>query len=723
MSPDIENIRPEVDIFADLARLASNPGYAHAIAAICFRDNVIPIKDEIDSADIVRQFSYERLLRTEISTLVGLMAKTSIDLRIPEPHKVQEMLDRTDQLMQELHQSMKEPAHNFFRQAITGKTLGNPLTEGVFLKEAIFYGGESAYLFQYRDLAVPKYSSDNEWLVANKGFTINDARAIVASIFDLQNEKLTITLKGLRNMPAQQWTMLPAFMFSTEEIVTKSGVSIDTVRAIIDAFILPNHEKNSGFQTVSDFNVTNALPLLPVRESIYVCFKGYTIAESLYESPFYWMLEDRSYIATADKHRGEFTEDYCAERLIDVFGRNRVLKNVSIYRGKDIVAEIDVLVLFADRAIIVQEKSKRLTIEARKGTDKQLRDDFKRSIQAAYDQGLSCAKFLSNSSMHLTADDGSPITVKAPLTEIYIFCVLCEHYPALSFQARQFLKIETTNTIKPPFVMDVFTLDVVAEMLNTPLHFLSYINRRVGYADRVMSSHELTILSYHLKKNLWIDPEYDMFQLHDDISADLDAALLSRREGLPGPHTPDGILTRTAKSSVGRLIKKIEYMEEAGSINLGFMLLTLNEETINQLSAGIDAICRKSMKDGKHHDVTIGVGGGETGITVHSNFETDKRAREKLAWHCEKRKYAQRAKTWYGLCLHPGGGAIRFGISFDFTWTQSDEMDKVVADLPKGGKNLNLKTHARSGSRKIGRNDPCPCGSGKKYKKCCLKRD
>jgi len=23
------------------------------------------------------------------------------------------------------------------------------------------------------------------------------------------------------------------------------------------------------------------------------------------------------------------------------------------------------------------------------------------------------------------------------------------------------------------------------------------------------------------------------------------------------------------------------------------------------------------------------------------------------------------------------------------------------------------------GSEKIGRNDPCPCGSGKKYKKCC----
>jgi uncharacterized protein YecA (UPF0149 family) len=27
--------------------------------------------------------------------------------------------------------------------------------------------------------------------------------------------------------------------------------------------------------------------------------------------------------------------------------------------------------------------------------------------------------------------------------------------------------------------------------------------------------------------------------------------------------------------------------------------------------------------------------------------------------------------------------------------------------------------HEPSGRPKIGRNDPCPCGSGKKFKKCC----
>ncbi len=28
-----------------------------------------------------------------------------------------------------------------------------------------------------------------------------------------------------------------------------------------------------------------------------------------------------------------------------------------------------------------------------------------------------------------------------------------------------------------------------------------------------------------------------------------------------------------------------------------------------------------------------------------------------------------------------------------------------------------------AGSSKIGRNAPCPCGSGKKYKKCCMQKD
>jgi uncharacterized protein YecA (UPF0149 family) len=31
-----------------------------------------------------------------------------------------------------------------------------------------------------------------------------------------------------------------------------------------------------------------------------------------------------------------------------------------------------------------------------------------------------------------------------------------------------------------------------------------------------------------------------------------------------------------------------------------------------------------------------------------------------------------------------------------------------------------VRSEDAADSRQTGRNDPCPCGSGKKYKRCCL---
>jgi hypothetical protein len=39
---------------------------------------------------------------------------------------------------------------------------------------------------------------------------------------------------------------------------------------------------------------------------------------------------------------------------------------------------------------------------------------------------------------------------------------------------------------------------------------------------------------------------------------------------------------------------------------------------------------------------------------------------------------------------------------------------------PQCGDHHEMLTPFRRESPKVGRNDPCPCGSGKKHKKCCL---
>jgi preprotein translocase subunit SecA len=40
-----------------------------------------------------------------------------------------------------------------------------------------------------------------------------------------------------------------------------------------------------------------------------------------------------------------------------------------------------------------------------------------------------------------------------------------------------------------------------------------------------------------------------------------------------------------------------------------------------------------------------------------------------------------------------------------------------------GGDGTRSKTVVKTKAQKVGRNDPCPCGSGKKYKKCCGSED
>lgn len=407
------------------------------------------------------------------------------------------------------------------------------------MREAIFYGGESAYTFQYRDFAPQKYAADAGWLRATKGFTISDARDVTYAIARLQEQKLMATVARMRRLSPGQWSILPGYTLNVSEVASECRLPETTIEAVLNAFAVAPGERNEAFRAVDDFNVANATPLLRVNDD-FVLFQSYSLAEALYESPFYWMV-DKPYAEEALRNRGRFAEAFCRERLELVFGKEGVHINVDIVESKARkVGEIDALLLFGDRAVVVQAKSKRLTLESRKGNDGRIREDFKKGIQDAYDQGLICAQRLNDPKVTLVGPDRKSIVVHGGLKEIYILCVVSDHYPSLHFQARQFLRYEETDIIRSPLVLDVFTLDAMTEMLPSPLRFLSYVNRRTGYSERLIANHETVILSYHLRHNLWIEKDVGLLMLSDDLSADLDVAMAARRDGIEAPRDCTG---------------------------------------------------------------------------------------------------------------------------------------------------------------------------------------
>ena len=104
MKPEARN---ELEIFKDLEELCTSPGYAHVIAYFCYRDNTIRYVGEISVEDRLQQFSGNRLIRSEISTLIGLMYKKEIILSIPEPDIFQKYIDQTESLLEEIHNAMR----------------------------------------------------------------------------------------------------------------------------------------------------------------------------------------------------------------------------------------------------------------------------------------------------------------------------------------------------------------------------------------------------------------------------------------------------------------------------------------------------------------------------------------------------------------------------------------------------------------------------------------
>lgn len=704
--------RAESEVFAELAALSTSPGYVHALAFICHKDNFITYEKEMKAADMQSLFTHNRLIRTEITTLIGLMVQKEIDWQLPEPTTMQKHIDRTYGLMNELHAAI---GASLFRSATA---IGDPSTprDSIF-REPIFYGGESAYSFQYRDFSVEKYGHDEAWLNSKKGFSIHAAAAVVRAIGEIQNTKVLATHRAMHKASPSDWTILPGFCLSPEEIERVSGVSLTEVKAVLNAFTL--QDRNPHFGDASAFNSVGASPLIPLPDGQVLLLQYYSIVEALYESPFYWMAADDTYKAIAFKHRGEFTESFVVSRLTKVFGTTNVLRNVDLLRGKDKAGEIDVLVIFGDCLIVVQAKSKRLTVEARKGNDGQIKADFQKAITDSYEQGLLSARHILAGDCILRAPQGSEVKLPWKPKEVFILNVISDHYPALSFQARQFLKYEVSEDIRPPFIMDIFLLDAMTEMLETPLRLLSYINQRAMHAEKLVIQHELVALSFHLKENLWFSDEHALIHLGDDISLDLDLAMTVRREGIPGKRTPDGILTRFAGTAFERLIRQIEQNGDPATIELGFLLLTLGEDTCRHIDYGIKEVIRRAKADGAIHDFTVTIDEAQEGICIHCNPGETDAAAKKLAAHCHLRKYTLKARKWFGLCLSTDE-SIRMGIVIDYPWHQSDEMDAQTVGMQRRPGIALKGSSAVRGKSKIGRNDPCPCGSGLKFKKCHL---
>jgi hypothetical protein len=275
----------------------------------------------------------------------------------------------------------------------------------------------------------------------------------------------------------------------------------------------------------------------------------------------------------------------------------------------------------------------------------------------------------------LVLDDKSTLELPARIVEIFPFCVVADHYPSLSFQTRSMLRPETTDVIREPFVTDVFLLDAMTEMLRTPLRLLAYVRQRAALFARISAGHELTVLSYHLSRNLALPTGFDFIGLEDNIGADLDAAMMVRRMGVRGPDTPPGILTRFRGRPFENLVGALEHAGDPAALELGFALLSMGSSTAQTVDEFLGDLATRAQRQGGLYNFSLG--DEQRGLTIQVGDENDVIGSRRLEIESVLNKYERHAARWLGAWIDRAG-TLRAVAVFDGPWVASEQLEEAV---------------------------------------------
>ena len=705
--------------FAELEELCSQEGFIHAYSYLCLRDCTFGFHGGLKTEDLSHYTSPERLIKTELSTLHGLILKAGYDTTEISSEKLTQYIESAEQILKGIHDAIKESGMRDFTHDKIPTSMESFFSKKDVVREFIFYSAEQAFDFQFATLAVERYKDDAEWLQKNIGFDLEEAYGIYRAINKIANENIQHVTSRDDLLSDEK----PHFQFheiNVDNLSRISKQSKEKVIAFLTMFSTRSEDGNASFTSIDDFNIVNAKPIVCVNNKYYL-FQLTVLAQSMYESPIFWMRNDKTYCKFADEHRGNFTEDFTYKKLVSVFGKENVYVNIDIFKNSsEKIGEVDILVKYGSKYLVVQAKSKGMTLSSRKGQVELVKDDFTKGFQNAYDQAIECSNALMQEGVHFKDAAGNSVEFQDIPTACYPICISSESYPSLAFQCRLYLEYEKTEHLKAPYIMDVFFLDILTEFLSDPLFFLSYVDRRTGYHEALMASTEIVLLSMHLKSNLWIENDITLMHLDDDIASDLDAAFMVRRMALPGNDTPKGILQTYTSGFLGKLLFKIQRTAEDDLTDLGLTLLKGNGKFVETLNNAISKIQYLTIQNGLSHNFSIQL--ENAGLTVHTFSGDLESAKNKLIAHVNARKYAFKQNKWFGVLIE----AERLGMIISiykssFKWEQNDEMDLAVKKLKMNKPViLDSKEMKKKSKVKLGRNDNCLCGSGKKYKKCCL---
>lgn len=714
-------MRSEHDIIVDLEKLSQEEGFVYTFSTLAFT-SLWAAPEEYSEIDWTRRPNHQ-----ELAFLLGLMAKHPITLASPPTEDLLgAQWEKAVDLLNELHTAYSSSLDNSFPWVTTDHSIEKgsdteeptkrlPIT-GRRMTEAIFYGEEVAHESQYLEMALERYASDSDWIEEYLGCGLDAIVEISLNLRDLLREKAQ-RIEYEESLAEFCGQFLKVFSFRLDEL---REVGENAKDAFIKNFCVVPGGVNPDLFSIGSRNSVLTSPVLQIDdESLFFPIQFY-LAKSIYESPSYWMSQDIEYEKKRAKNRGSATEELTYGLLKGVFGERNTYRNVHVKRGKKDVNEIDVLAVKGNKAVVVQCKSKRLTVESRKGADDQLLGDFEKAVQGAYEQALLSRQAVIDPEVQLFSTEGQPIKLEESIDDAYIICVTGDHYPVLPLHVAIYLRKEEIDP--HPIVLSIFELDIICFYLHDPIDLLYYLRQRTKYADRYRSISEKALLGYHLKQRLLPpDNEYTI-AVDQDVAQLIDSDFAVAKRFLPEHKGAREQLNGWQNPDFQDLVRCLRGMHLPELTDAIFLLCDLAGSRADSILDGFARIRKRTLTDGKIHDLCLQISGHRRGISFLSFPEPLNEIQcqsflNRIKVYVVSKKYKSYADEWLTFASLGGSPHMVDVALYDkASWNYDKKLENMAEDVFGTAKGVNLlggRSH-----RKTSRNEPCPCGSGIKYKRC-----
>ena len=738
------------EVINDIIAVTKKDGFIYALLMIIRRDNFSTLEEyHLGNHRNV-------LISEEIKLLLGFWTQNNSSLN-NYPSDLQQLSYLKREillLMNELHESFIEIQVDKLNCGgiMTKEQINRALPINIRIREAIFYGGDNLYDYEYINFLNRKYKYDIAWLKDNNGFVCEEVVEIVESIKKIicdKNSKmphLNAEMKQILNEKGSEgkdWILdfieyadiLAEYFKSDNEAVHKVGVET-FCGSLLDMFCVSKSdlehleginpflinfsyelfsENNEQYKGPGFINKFEASPIIKISTNTYFIPLIYIVYSAIYDAPFYWMNSDEKYRKKAGTNRGNAGEDIAYEILSPIFGPKNTYKNIVIKNRhhRDIT---DILCVYGSKALCVQIKSKRLTLLSKKGDWATQQNDFRLAVQSAYNQGLVCKEALINNEdkIFVNKETNEVLEEFKCVNEVFLLCLTTENYPALTSQVDYLLSKKDDDS--SAIVFSVFDLALISHYLSTPYDLLYYIRQRLATYNVFFATNEIVYLGYHLLHKLWDNGENKKVILGEEYAQFIDRNYYPKLVGVEVTKEGDRISKRWENEDFKRLCADISKSPNPEKIDVLFALYDLSSAGIDKLFQMIKQARERSRNNNTIISLTMMLDGNTSlrGISYTANSMDPLSLFKKMECVCAIKKYQARADKWLSLGSNVWSNSIVDALLYlDSPWKYDSDLEWACAEYDSLDKTTTVLCN-----KKLGRNDLCYCGSGLKYKKC-----